>query len=382
MAQGHAMLRKTAKSRLTPALQIGEHDVWWTVALEATLFFSLPAWELIAEPAWPFYHPIEFALALFVGASLAMMACHVVPALCNIGSEPPSGIWSAAISAWVCAVAILVMAKTAGRAGFVVFLQNTSAGRWLAATLAISLAAAAWMSPQWIKRSIVLCGTLGIAVLFTALLFQSSGLRPQEQLHRNIRFTEDTLDDPQKLIIGILLAAAPASMFAARIGRMGISSRRIYITGFVGVWVPLMLVGAMACLAKAAGVRLHWVPSLPFVFVYALVDAEGHPGGLFKLGCLASLSTLIVCAHWVREMTDRWNWRWKPIAIPLVVGALVYCTDAIPQYFFFYSDDYYLCVSSLVVGVSMLGLLSRTRPETNARNSYARPSTPTRARTS
>ena len=55
-------------------------EMWWTVALEATLFFSLPAWTFSANRAWPANHPFVFALAVLAGASVATALCHIAPA--------------------------------------------------------------------------------------------------------------------------------------------------------------------------------------------------------------------------------------------------------------------------------------------------------------
>jgi hypothetical protein len=53
-------------------------ELWWTVALEAALFFSVPSWLLTVEPAWPADNPARFALSVFVGASAAFLVCHVI----------------------------------------------------------------------------------------------------------------------------------------------------------------------------------------------------------------------------------------------------------------------------------------------------------------
>ena len=59
--------------------------VWWNVALEATLFFSLPTWLWTVDPAWPTNNPIRFAVILAVGALGAMILCHVAPAFWSRG---------------------------------------------------------------------------------------------------------------------------------------------------------------------------------------------------------------------------------------------------------------------------------------------------------
>lgn len=56
-------------------------NFWWLVALEATLFFSLPCWEFTAIWAAPISHPARFGVALVVTAAVATFSCHVGPAL-------------------------------------------------------------------------------------------------------------------------------------------------------------------------------------------------------------------------------------------------------------------------------------------------------------
>jgi hypothetical protein len=56
-------------------------EIRWTVALEAALFFSIPCWVLTVDPAWPGDGPWRFALSLLIGASGAVVLCHLIPAL-------------------------------------------------------------------------------------------------------------------------------------------------------------------------------------------------------------------------------------------------------------------------------------------------------------
>jgi hypothetical protein len=53
------------------------------VTLEAALFFSLPTWLYAVDAAWPANNPVWFGVALIAGASLALVVCHVLPAVCG-----------------------------------------------------------------------------------------------------------------------------------------------------------------------------------------------------------------------------------------------------------------------------------------------------------
>jgi len=57
-----------------------ERLVWWYVALETTLFFSPATWLLVQEVAWPTAYPLRFVLEICLGAFLALLLCHVLPA--------------------------------------------------------------------------------------------------------------------------------------------------------------------------------------------------------------------------------------------------------------------------------------------------------------
>jgi len=56
-----------------------DRELWFTVALEAALFFSLPTWAL-SDGGWPGNGLLSFVPAVFIGSSIALVLCHIVPA--------------------------------------------------------------------------------------------------------------------------------------------------------------------------------------------------------------------------------------------------------------------------------------------------------------
>ena len=62
--------------------------------------------------------------------------------------------------------------------------------------------------------------------------------------------TEDGLGNPFEVAQGMLIAAAPATILVLRIGRMGLSPRRIWLAGMAGVWIPIVTSVTLISLAK------------------------------------------------------------------------------------------------------------------------------------
>src|ERR1700735_3973649 len=67
-------------------------EMWWTVALEATLFVSLPALVFSSDRSSPANHPFVFALTVLAGASVATALCHLAPAFWARGHHLPTPV--------------------------------------------------------------------------------------------------------------------------------------------------------------------------------------------------------------------------------------------------------------------------------------------------
>jgi hypothetical protein len=125
--------------------------------------------------------------------------------------------------------------------------------------------------------------------------------------------SEAGLDRHMDVLRGMLLAAAPASVVALRLGRMGLSLKRICWTGFWGMWLPLAGSVTLMTLAKMWGARLYWEPSVPIEFVFAFVWAfRLRPLlWLWPAMSLTLAAVGVACAMWMEEMTAGWRWRWR-----------------------------------------------------------------------
>ena len=119
-------------------------------------------------------------------------------------------------------------------------------------------------------------------------------------------------NDPNELLVGVFLAAAPVIVLATRIGRMPISRGRIWWSGLAGVWAPLVISVTLCSLANVAGARLHWRPSLPSSFAHAFGLFGDRPLQIsWSLATLTVFSPGAVYAIWVKDSTAQWSWRWK-----------------------------------------------------------------------
>lgn len=193
--------------------------------MEAALFFSLPSWERIVNPAWPGDGTYQFAAAVLVGACAALLLCHIVPATCadTLISllESRAGriaLWPA--GAWMCAgaAASLLQFARASASFYVGLRQYEPVRAWVAALLTVLgvliAMALAWQRTVWQRAVIALCLGLGVCFAVTSLAAQWSGMGI---VMTNLVNGEGGLNRPLDVAEGVLLAAAPAAIVALRI---------------------------------------------------------------------------------------------------------------------------------------------------------------------
>ena len=310
-------------------------EIRWTVALEASLFFSVPSW-LLMERGWPGDHPDQFVVAVLGGASLALVLCHVAPALCAPAISRLAGhgigrwvMWPA--GAWFCVGAAVSLGQIARLGGGMVVLWRNQPDHpgWgtLAAAVALIFAALAagiaWQGVSRHRLAIGGCLALGVALVAVSCGAQWAGMAARSPS----MVSEAGLNSPQLLLEGILLAAAPVSILAFRLGRMELPAKRIWWTGLSGVWLPLIASATLLSLSKMCGARLYWRPSLPIQFDYAfawLFQKTNHWAiGLWPLS-LTLLAPCIVCALWVRELTGNWERNWRTGAMLLGLAGIAW----------------------------------------------------------
>ena len=98
---------------------------------------------------------------------------------------------------------------------------------------------------------------LGIGILALATATTWHGLR-----YQNPHYGTPPEQIDWAIFNGMLLAAAPAVVLGWRTGRTAPQPRYIWLSAFLGVWLPLVLSVTVASLADQAGANLFWVPSL------------------------------------------------------------------------------------------------------------------------
>jgi hypothetical protein len=305
---------------------------FWTILLEASVFFSLPAWMLVSYHAWPANDPYLFGLAVILGATLALVLCHVTPAICarrlpGITNNRFGKLASWPIATWLCAGAAVSLGQVSQVAGWLLTTWVGVPHRDVAAiatmvAVAVLSATLAWVgiARQRISAG-VFCG-LGFGLLAGLFLWQWDGL----WVRNSSLVSEAPLSGvPANVIYSMLTAAVPASVLAVRIGRLGVSTRKIWGSGLAGLWVPLVASATLASLAKMAGTQLHWRPSLSIEFFpYAMVGPQDMRlrQTVWTLAGLTALAPAVVCAIWIRDLTQAWMWKWKGAAVAVALGAL------------------------------------------------------------
>jgi hypothetical protein len=340
------------------------------VALEAAFFFSLPCWIITVNPAWPGGNPWQFAVSLLIGASAAVVLCHLIPAVCQPTIEL---LWKTragrvllfSLGLWLslgAAASLFAMAALTG--SMLVFLQDLhhQAWPWLAHCIAVvcvlaSLVAAA--IPHWSRLVPCVCLSVGVSLAvagviaqYPALNFTNSGMQSEDGLG----------DSPSSVAGSMLLASAPAAILALRIGRMRLSFLKAVSTGFWGIWLPLVVSVTLVSVAKMCGTRLFWKPSLPVDWTWAFVWLSGtiDPTAAMIWPLVATLpAPLLVVAIWIIDIARNWAWNWRKF---LALGAVAVGGYYLKSWTWEPVNRTWLCsiiLASLVLGALQLLIWAR-----------------------
>jgi hypothetical protein len=241
-------------------VQIGRRDFWWLVGLEATLFASLPCWEATAPYAEPATFPFRFGLIVLLAATLATLACHVVPAFFAARYQGTERWFWWLLLPWL-GFGYLDWLITLVRA------TQMAADRLPGITvMLLAVALFAGLVRQWWKPVAVAGILLGTGILALAIATTSHGLH-----YRNPHYSAPPEQLDWVVFKGMLLAGSPAVVLGWQIGRIEPQPRHIWLSGFVGLWIPLFLSVTVASLADQAGANLFWRPSLFRGFNWAIL---------------------------------------------------------------------------------------------------------------
>jgi hypothetical protein len=303
-------------------------EFWWLLALKATLFLSLPCW-VTASYAQPASYPIRFAACLVAATSVSALVFHVGPALfaARFGSReyPFSWVLSLCVAAGYMYYALRL-------AEFVA--RSFGDKMWLAAevTFLLALLVVGFVKSWW--KPVLAAGLLhGAGILAWMLTTPWNGLWT-----RNTRMWLEPPQFDQLLVKAMLLVAAPAAVIGWRIGHIEPGVRRIWLSGVIGVFLPLVFAVSIASFAAEAGENLYWRPSLPLGFEWALLGFRGQAEpGIIPLVVWTVTWPALLCIVSLRLLAKEWKPTKRALLLLPAAGCVVF--DATVRLPWLYDDQ-------------------------------------------
>src|ERR1700737_3274337 len=142
-------------------------EYWWLIGLEATLFFSLPCWENTAPWSWPAVNPLQFAAFVISTATIAMLCCHIGPAMyaAKFGARPHLPWWIPAI--WLSAGYLEwlgTLVRTVAPYSYWPHAPHRPIGVAFVFAILAAITIIAWIEPSW-NYAAVACLAFSIGVL-------------------------------------------------------------------------------------------------------------------------------------------------------------------------------------------------------------------------
>jgi hypothetical protein len=286
-------------------IQVPTQNVLAALVWEAALCFSLPTWMLSANQAWPANNTFSFAFAVLAGATTSLLLCHILPAVFaeHLAGRQPGIMrafgWMA--NAWF-AIGAAASAIWLARSLAEWFWRSQPDSNLLVGLSAVGALLLAVLvtqaPPRWQMTVAAVLGLLGLIVILISAISQARGLwmvTPQLR-------SEDALGNDFEVFKGILLASAPASIFAFRVGKSGPTRRAIAWTGLWAIWLPVVLSVALVALAKMGGVRLYWRPSAVIDVAFAFIWLSK----IFRINffvplIILSLVSMIAPVFWISD---------------------------------------------------------------------------------
>jgi hypothetical protein len=230
----------------------------------------------------------------------------------------------------------------------------------------------AWIEPSW-KYAAVVCLAFSIGVLTWLTATSWPGL----WIH-NPHFSPGEPHD-RMLVKGMLLSAAPALLIGWRLGRVETRPSRVWLSGLLGVWLPIVISVTLASLATMAGLRAHYRPSLPPGFYWAMQGTRGRlEEGAVVLTTLTFLGPALLAAVCLSELERQSVLRQKAWMVIVLICLLSYGLSfaqllGVPQDFslIFWSSAHEIWAWSLVFLGAFAGAACILLPRTWAHSPEA-----------
>jgi len=294
-----------------------KREFWWLVILQASLCFSLSCWEATAPWAEPARYPIRFVVVLISAATVATLACHVGPALFAAKLGEHVSRFTPLLLLWL-AVGYIEWVLS-------IFAVQSGATSQLSRLVFLAMLISAGVVKSWWKLGIIAVLPLSAGLLTCSLAVNWHGLWV-----RNSHFAEEPLQFDWLIVQGILVSAAPSVVTGWRIGRIQPGSRQIWLSGFLGLWLPLVCSVAIASLADQAGTNLHWVPSQFLGFEWALGGFPGwfHPAWVLTLSIWTLFLPALVSMISLRGLATLWAPQSKVRSVLVGAGLLIFAAVA------------------------------------------------------
>ena len=298
-------------------------EYWWLIGLEATLFFSLPCWENTARWSRPAANPLQFTAFVISAATIAMLCCHIGPAMfaAKFGARPHLAWWIPAI--WLSAGYLewLGTVRTLGPHVYWPHILRRPIEIALVFAVLAVITLVAWIGPAW-KYAGVACLAFSIGVLTWCTATSWPGLWVDNP---HFDFAGEPAAHDWLLVKGMLLSAAPAFLIGWRLGRVESRPFQVWMSGILGLWLPIVVSVTLASLAAMAGVRAHYRPSLPGGFYWAMQGSHGRlePSAIVLVS-LTFLGPALLAAVCLNEFARQSVRRPKPWLVILSVCLLSY----------------------------------------------------------
>jgi hypothetical protein len=255
-------------------------NISFLVVLEALLFLNYPVWDRVTA----YGAPQDFALQLGLAAAAATLVCHVGPATLAAHWRPPRWL-ATGLGLWIILGNLLVIGLLAFR-----FWNYTP---YL--VILGSLTAAAIAPLRRILALLLLA--LEFLVLLWALYDKREGL--VEAAYR-LRMPFPPWNE--FFIVEPLVAAAPAVAIAWLIGQNKPGAKTIWVTGLLGLTLPMVASFAAATAARAAGWNLLGVSKLFLGFGWAILPPAGFEDWTQGAYYLSHLAPVLVGAVVIQEL--------------------------------------------------------------------------------